>query len=216
MTDGTGTTQYTYVPVGTFGALQRQTGAARLPAARSPMSTKRWGGWPRAPYRAQARRASPTMRSAGSPATATTWVRSRSPISARPGRSPAARWPASTLATSWSYLDQHQRPAPFGHQQHRADLGAVFQLHLHHEPRELHLRHQREQRRLGRLSRRYHADRDLQQPQPAYQPLRSDADLRHQRQPHLRWPAHLRLGRREPAGRHHVPGRQRQGDRLHL
>ena len=47
--------------------------------------------------------------------------------------------------------------------------GQLLDLRLHDDARELHQRHHRDQRRLGRLSCCRRADRDLQQPQPAHQ-----------------------------------------------
>ena len=74
----------------------------------------------------------------------------------------------------------------------------------------------RNQRRLGCLSCCRRPNGDLQQPQPAHQPIGPSADLRRRWQPHLGRPAQLHLGRREPAGRHHLSQPAGQADDVHL
>ena len=111
---------------------------------------------------------------------------------------------------------QFRRPAAGFDRQCRPLRRAVFELRLHDDAGEFYHGDYGIKRRVHRLSRRDHADRELQQPQPAHQPIGPGADLRRRRQCHLGRAAQLHLGRREPARRHHLSGADGQGHRVQL
>jgi hypothetical protein len=87
-------------------------------------------------------------------------------------------------------------------------------LCLHLRRRGLHHRRDPDQRRDHKLSAGAgRPERQLQQPQPDH---RRVVHLRRRRQSAVGRDARLQLGRREPAGRHHLSGRLGQGDGIRL
>src|SRR5262245_22839326 len=117
-----------------FGSSKKDTRTSR-----TAYRTERPAGTASAP--------SPIRRAGPSPTTTTPPIASRRrPIPTAPSRA------TPTTGSTSPPTPTASSPQALGHRQHRADGRAVLELHLHHHARELHHRHQREQRRLGGLS----------------------------------------------------------------
>jgi YD repeat-containing protein len=218
MADGNGTTSYSYVPAGSLGALQLQQEAS--PLADSAISYA---------YDALGRLTSRTVAGAGAEtfqydaigrldshasdlgSFALSYLGQTSQITER-----QLLPVTSNLATTWSYLPNSgdRRLASIGNV--GLSTGQYSNYGYTTTPENFISAITGIQRHVRRLSRLAHADRGLQQPQPAHQPVGPSADLRRRRQPDLRRATQLHLGRREPADRHHLSGASGQSDRVQL